>query len=77
MHTEERSMMGNDITAERILAAAEELGQPEFTRAELAAKLDASTQDLKDAVKAARQSGRLEKVGENDEGKGVFRLARG
>ena len=69
--------MGNDITAERILAAAEELGQPEFTRAELAAKLDASTQDLKDAVKAARQSGRLEKVGENDEGKGVFRLARG
>lgn len=69
--------MAPEITAERLVDAAQELGRPEFTRAELAAKLDVSTQDLKDAVRAARQSGRLEKVGENDEGKGVFRLASG
>jgi hypothetical protein len=70
-------MMGNDLTADRVVAAAEDLGQPEFTRAELAAKLDVSPRDLKSAVKDARQSGRLEKVGENDESKGVFRLTNG
>lgn len=69
--------MGNDLTADRVVAAAEDLGQPEFTRAELAAKLDVSPRDLKSAVKDARQSGRLEKVGENDESKGVFRLTNG
>jgi DNA-binding transcriptional regulator LsrR (DeoR family) len=69
-------MMENEITADRIVAAAEELGQAEFTRADLAAKLGVSNKDLRDAFHAARQSGRVERVGKDAEGRGVFRLAQ-
>jgi Transcriptional regulator, AbiEi antitoxin len=67
-------MMENEITGERIVAAAEELGQT-FTRPDLAAKLGVSNKDLRDAFHAARQSGRIERVGKDAEGRGVFRLA--
>jgi DNA-binding MarR family transcriptional regulator len=67
-------MMRDEITPERIVATARGLDQPEFTRAELADKLGVSMKDLKGAVKAARQSGRVEKVRDDDDGKGVFRL---
>ena len=67
-------MADSDLTAERLVTTAGAMGQEEFTRAELATALGVSVQDLKDAVKEARQSGRLEKVREDDDGKGVFRL---
>jgi DNA-binding MarR family transcriptional regulator len=66
--------LASEITPERVVATAGELDHDEFTRNELAAKLGVSIQDLKPAVKAARQAGRIEKVRENAEGKGVFRL---
>jgi hypothetical protein len=63
-----------EITADRIVATAEELGETEFTRPQLAAKLGVSKRDLKEAFNAAKQSGRLQRVGQNAEGQGVFRL---
>jgi hypothetical protein len=66
--------MNSELTPDRIVATAGGLGRDEFTRAELADQLGVETKDIKDAVKEARQSGRLEKVRDNDEGKGVFRL---
>jgi hypothetical protein len=75
-NTKEGELMENEITAERIVAAAEELGQTEFTRADLAARLGVSNKDLRDAFHAARQSRRVERVGKDAEGRGVFRLAR-
>jgi hypothetical protein len=66
--------MEDQVTPERIVAAAAELDRDEFTRAELAEELGASDKDFKDAFKAARRSGRLKRVGERDDGKKVFRL---
>lgn len=66
--------MEGSVAGDRIIAVAGELGKPEFTRADLADRLGVSVQDLKDGFKAARQAGRVEKVREDDEGKGVFRL---
>jgi hypothetical protein len=66
--------MADAVTADQVIEAARALGKDRFTRAELADKLDVKVSDLKQAVKDARQSDRLDWVGENDEGKGVFRL---
>ena len=62
------------ITTEKILATAGELNQDEFTRADLAGELNVKPRQLKDGVKAARESGRLEKVRDDNDGRGVFRL---
>ncbi len=69
--------MADAVTADQVVEAARGLGKDRFTRAELADKLDVKVSDLKQAVKDARQSGRLDWVGENDEGKGIFRLIDG
>ena len=66
--------MANPTNADQVVEAARELGKDEFTRADLAAKLDVEMGDLKAGVKEARQSGRLEKVREDDQGRGLFRL---
>ena len=67
--------MAKTITEEQVVGAAKELSQPEFTRADLAEKLGVKTTDLKEGVKAARDSGSLEKVRDDEEGTGLFRLA--
>jgi hypothetical protein len=64
------------ISADQVVGAAEELGQPEFTRGQLAEKLGVKTTDLKRGFKSARESERLEKVRDDDEGTGIFRLTR-
>jgi hypothetical protein len=69
-------MMENEITADRVVAAAKELGQTEFTRPDLAAKLGVSNKDLRDAFHAARKAGRIDRVGKDAEDRGVFRLAQ-
>ena len=66
--------MANDVTPEQVLDTARGLDQSEFTRDDLAEKLGVRVQDLKAAIKAARQSGRLEKVRDGEDGKGRFRI---
>ncbi len=66
--------MAKTITSDQVVGAAEELDKPEFTRADLAEKLGVKTTALKDAFKEARQSERLEKVRDDEDGKGVFHL---
>ena len=67
--------MSKTITADQVVGAARELGQPEFGRADLAKKLGVKTTDLKDAFKDARKSEQLIKVRDDADGKGLFRLA--
>ncbi len=68
--------MADTPTADQVVQAAQDLDNPSgFTRAQLAEKLGVKPMDLQDPVKEARQSGRLEKAGQNDEGKGLFRLS--
>ena len=67
--------MAKSISSDQVVGAAQDLDKPEFTRSDLADKLGVKTTELKDGVKEARDSGKLEKVRDDDEGTGVFRLA--
>ena len=67
--------MTANITSDQVVEAAGELDSSGFTRLELAEKLGVKPMDLQDAVKEARQAGRLEKTGSNEDGKGLFRVA--
>jgi hypothetical protein len=62
-----------EVTADQVVEAAKGLGD-QFTRADLAGSLKVETSDLKAGVKEARESGRLEKVRDDDQGRGVFKL---
>ncbi len=66
--------MAKEITSDQIVGAAKELDQAEFTRAQVAEKLGVKPTDLKEGFKAARESNRLEKVRDDEEGRGQFRL---
>jgi hypothetical protein len=66
--------MADAPTADQVVDAAQNLG-PKFTRAELAGAIGCDVSELKDGVKEAREGGRLEKAGEDSDGKGVFQLA--
>ena len=67
--------VANSPTQAQVVEAAQSLNQPEFTRDDLAAKLGAKKSEFKDGFKAARQAGQLEKLRDDDDGVGVFRLA--
>jgi hypothetical protein len=66
--------MSNTITQDQIVGAAQELDGQEFTRADVADKLGVKVTELKQGFKEARQADRVEKVGEDAEGTGQFRL---
>jgi DNA-binding transcriptional regulator LsrR (DeoR family) len=66
--------MPQEITADQVVEAAQALGQEEFTRADLAAKLGVEKTDIKPAFRTARQAGRLEKVRDDEDNTGHFRL---
>jgi hypothetical protein len=66
--------MGKTITEEQVVGAARELNQAEFTRADLAGKLDVQRNEMRQAFRAAKEAGSLEKVRNDDEGTGIFRL---
>ena len=66
--------MADSPTQAEVVEAAQSLSQPEFTRDDLAAKLGKKKSDFKDGFKAARQAGQLEKLRDDDDGVGVFRL---
>ncbi len=62
------------ITADQLIEAASELDQPEFTRADVAAKLGVEKSELKQAFNRARKDGRLEKTRDDEENTGHFRI---
>jgi hypothetical protein len=66
--------MAKTITPDQVVEAARELEQDEFTRDDVARKLDVGKPKFKDAFKAARRSGRVEKVRDGDDSKGRFRV---
>jgi DNA-binding transcriptional regulator LsrR (DeoR family) len=66
--------MPQRIKADQVAATAKDLDQAEFTRDDLAEKLGVKKPELRNAFRQARKSGRLEKVREDAEGTGYFRL---
>lgn len=66
--------MANTITGDQVVGAAKELSQEEFTRADVAEKLGVEKPELHKGFKAARRSGRVEKVRDDEENTGHFRL---
>ena len=66
--------MPQSITPDQVVGAAKDIGQAEFTRDDLAQRLGVEKRELKEGFREARQSGRLEKVRDDEQGKGHFRL---
>jgi DNA-binding transcriptional regulator LsrR (DeoR family) len=66
--------MPQDITEDQVVATARDLDQEEFTRADLAEKLGVEKTELSKPFRQARRAGRLDKVRDDDEGTGHFRL---
>ena len=66
--------MTPSITADQVVAAAHDLEQPEFTRGDLAEKLGVEPPELRKGFRQARRAGRFDKVRDDDEGTGHFRL---
>jgi hypothetical protein len=62
------------VTEEQLITAARQLDQNELTRADVAGKLGVEKPDLKQAFVRARQAGRLEKVPDDEDNTGHFRL---
>ena len=62
------------VTEDQLVTAAQELGQDEFTRADLAGKLGVEKPELKQAFVQARKAGRLEKTRDDEDNTGHFRL---
>jgi DNA-binding MarR family transcriptional regulator len=66
--------MAKTITPDQVIRAARDLAQSEFTRDDLAEKLGVGKPKFKQAFKTARQSGQLEKVRDDADRKGRFRV---
>jgi hypothetical protein len=62
------------VTEDQLVTAAQELDKDEFTRADVAERLGVDKPDLKQAFVHARKAGRLEKVRDDEENTGHFRL---
>ena len=62
------------ITADKLVEAARELDQPEFTRADIANQLGVEKSDLKQAFARARKAGQVEKTRDDESNTGHFRL---
>ena len=66
--------MPKQVTSDQVIATAREFEQPEFTRGDLAEKLGVEQPELRKGFRQARRAGRLDKVRDDDEGTGHFRL---
>ena len=66
--------MAETITPDQVVDAARELGQEEFTRGDVAQKLGVEKPELKKGFRGAIQAGRLEKVRDDEENTGYFRI---
>jgi predicted transcriptional regulator len=69
--------MPKTITPDQLVAAAEGLDKAEFTRDDIAQKLGVDKTTFSKEFRQARQAGRLEKVRDDEEGTGHFRLKQG
>jgi hypothetical protein len=65
--------MAEQATEDQVLEAARSLDGDEFTREQVAEELGLQVKDMQPSWKAAKQAGRIEKVGEKD-GKRLFRF---
>ena len=66
--------MPKTVTPDQVVDAAKELDQDEFTRQDLAQKLGVDKTELKQSFHKARKAGELDKVRDNEQGAGLFRL---
>ena len=66
--------MPKQVTSDQVIATAHDLEQAEFTRGDLAEKLGVEQPELRKGFRQARRAGRLDKVRDDDEGTGHFRL---
>ena len=66
--------MPETVTQDQVVTAARDLGQAEFTREDLAQKLGTEQTEFRRGFRQARKAGHLDKVRDNDEGIGVFRV---
>jgi transcription initiation factor IIE alpha subunit len=66
--------MADTITPDQVVEAAKELDQDEFTRDDLAKKLGVEQPDLRRGFRQARRAGHLDKVRDDEQGTGHFRL---
>jgi hypothetical protein len=66
--------MAQTITEDQVVESAQSLGTAEFTRADLAERLGVDKAELKKPFHHARKAGRLDKVRDDDDGTGRFRL---
>jgi hypothetical protein len=66
--------MDQTITEDQVVQSAENLGKDEFTRADLAERLGVDKPELKQPFHQARKAGRLDKVRDDENGDGLFRL---
>jgi len=68
--------MPKTITPDQVVEAAQGLDKAEFTRDDLAQKLGVQKPDFKRGFRQARKAGHLDKVRDDDEGTGHFRLTK-
>jgi Mn-dependent DtxR family transcriptional regulator len=66
--------MPKTVTSDQLVAAAEGLDKEEFTRGDLAQKLGVEKPSFSQAFRKARKAGRLDKVRDDEQGTGHFRL---
>lgn len=66
--------MAKEVTEEQVLEAARSLDGDEFTREQVAEKLGSEISDMRPSWKAAKESGKLERV-RNEDGQNYFKLA--
>jgi hypothetical protein len=72
--SERTKAMAQTITEDQVVESAQNLGKSEFTRADLAERLGVDKPELKRPFHQARKAGRLDKVRDDEQGTGLFRL---
>ncbi len=63
-----------EITQEQVVEAAKNLGKEEFNRQDIADALGVEKSDVKQAFTKARKEGQFEKVRDDEENTGIFKL---
>lgn len=63
-----------EITQQQVIEAAQKLGKDEFNRQDIATALGVEKSDVKQAFTQARKDGYFEKVRDDEENTGIFKL---
>jgi hypothetical protein len=63
-----------DITQEQVVEAAQKLGKEEFNRQDIADALGVEKSDVKLPFTQARKQGQFEKIRDDEENTGIFKL---